>query len=85
MTSLDADLEKYSALKLNDQSIDEYESESVDPRVQVNNFMGCFFFFFFLIYLFKFQGELERLNKSSADINKMETELEVGARVYYLT
>jgi hypothetical protein len=47
MTSQDADLEKYSALKLNDQSIDEYESESVDPRVQVNNSKGCFFIFNF--------------------------------------
>lgn len=47
MTSQDADLEKYSVLKLNDQSVDEYESESVDPRVQVNNFNDCFFIYHF--------------------------------------
>ena len=80
------DVEKYNALKLNDKSIDEYESESVDPRIQVKQMrvqpvksfcfvtciINCAFSSFFLL-----QGELERLNKSSCDINKMETELEV--------
>ena len=41
MSTLDTDLDKYNALKLNDQSIDEYESESVDPRVQVS-YCGIF-------------------------------------------
>ncbi len=35
MSVLDADMDNYNSLKLNDQSIDEYESESVDPRIQV--------------------------------------------------
>jgi hypothetical protein len=38
------------------EDYNEYESESVDPRVQI---------------------ELERLNKASSDINKIENELEV--------
>ena len=29
------DEEKFNALKLTDKTIDEYESESVDPRIQV--------------------------------------------------
>jgi hypothetical protein len=39
----------------------EYESESLDPRIQI---------------------ELERLNKSSAEINKMENELEDAKQLF---
>ena len=41
MSVLDADMDNYNSLKLNEQSIDEYESESVDPRLQVKR-LGIF-------------------------------------------
>jgi chromosome segregation ATPase len=63
MSIIDVDLEKYSALKLNEpaKNLDEHETDSVDPRIQ---------------------GELERLNKSSCDINKMETELDEAKALF---